>query len=160
MHYVFIISFFAVLFADKTENEISLSGHQFLALSVSNADSVSAWYENIFQLKLLKEVRMPDGSGHVRIIGNENLMIEIVHHKDSKSLKDCNLEEAQPYRMKGIFKIGLYVDDLEKAQTYLLQKGVFIKHLIFEDAETSTKSFIITDTKSNLIQIIQRPSVK
>jgi len=158
MHYVFIISFFAVLLTDKTENEISLSGHQFFALSVSNADSVSAWYENIFQLKLLKEVRIPDGSGHVRIIGNESLMIEIVQHKDSKSLTDCNLDRAQPYRMKGVFKIGLYVDDLEKAQTYLRQKDVFIKHSIFEDADTRTKSFIITDTKLNLIQIIQRPS--
>ena len=158
MHYVFIISFFAVLLTDKTENEISLSGHQFFALSVSNADSVSAWYENIFQLKLLKEARIPNGSGHVRIIGNENLMIEIVQHKDSKSLEDCNLDRAQTYRMKGIFKIGLYVDDLEKAQTYLLQKDVHIKHSIFEDTDTSTKSFIITDAKSNLIQIIQRPS--
>ncbi len=158
MHYVFTIILFAVLLADKSEHEIGLSGHQFFALSVSSADSVSSWYENIFQLKLLKEVRIPDGSGHIRIIGNENLMIEIVQHKGSKSLADCDIEKAQPYRMKGIFKIGLYVNDLAKAERYLRQKGVFIKHTIFEDTDTHTKSFIITDTKLNLIQIIQQPS--
>ena len=159
MHYVFTITFFAALLADKSENEIGLSGNQFFALSVSNADSVSDWYENVFQLKLLKEVRMPDGSGHVRIIGNENLLVEIVQHKGSKSLADCNIDRDQPYRMKGIFKIGLYVNDLESAQRYLQQKGVFIKHTIFEDTDTHTKSFIITDIKLNLIQIIQQPPV-
>ena len=90
MHYVFIITFFAALLAGKSKNEIGLAGHQFFALSVSNADSVSTWYENVFQLKLLKEIRMPDGSGHVRIIGNENLMIEIVQHKGSKSHLHCS----------------------------------------------------------------------
>ena len=101
---------------------------------------------------------MPDGSGHVRIIGNENLMIEIAQYKGSKSLADCNIDRTQAYRMKGIFKIGLYVDDLEKTERFLRQKGVFIKHAIFEDTDTNTKSFIITDTKLNLIQIIQQPS--
>src|SRR5688572_6405364 len=144
MHYAFTITLLAVLLADKPGNEMSLVGHQFFALSVSNADSVSAWYENIFQLKLLKEVRMPDGSGRVRIIGDENLMIEIVQHKGSKSLVDCNIDRTQSYRMKGIFKIGLYVHDLENAQRYLQQKGVIIKHGIFEDTDTRTKSFIIT----------------
>lgn len=158
MHYAFTITLFAVLLADKPDNEMSLVGHQFFALSVSNADSVSAWYENIFQLTLLKEVRMPDGSGHVRIIGNENLMIEIVQHKGSKSLADCAIDPAQAYRMRGIFKIGLYVNDLEKTERYFGQKGVFIKHAIFEDSDTHTKSFIITDPKLNLVQIIQQPA--
>jgi hypothetical protein len=158
MHYFFTITFFAALFGGKSENEMGLAGNQFFALSVSNADSVSNWYENVFQLKLLKEVRMPDGSGHVRIIGNENLSVEIVQHKGSKSLADCSIDKAQAYRMKGIFKIGLYVDDVVVAKNYLQQKKVFIKHSIFEDADTHTKSFIITDNKLNLIQIIQQPS--
>ena len=158
MHYIFTITFFATLLADNSQNEMGLVGNQFFALSVSNADSVSNWYENVFQLKLLKEIRTPDGSGHVRIIGNENLLVEIVQHKGSKSLADCNIDRTQAYRMKGIFKIGLYADDVEKAQKYLQQKGVFIKHNIFEDSDTHTKSFIITDTKLNLIQIIQQPA--
>jgi hypothetical protein len=158
MHYVFTIAFFAALLADKSENEMGLTGNQFFALSVSNADSVSNWYENVFQLKLLKEVRMPDGSGHVRIIGNAHLLVEIVQHKGSKSLADCDIDPAQAYRMKGVFKIGLYVDDVEVAKNYLSQKKVFIKHSIFEDVDTRTKSFIITDNKLNLIQLIQQPS--
>jgi hypothetical protein len=158
MYYVLTIAFFAALLTGKSENEIGLAGNQFFALSVSNADSVSNWYENVFQLKLLKEVHVPGGSGHVRIIGNKNLILEIVQHKDSKSLADCNIDPAQAYRMKGIFKIGLYVDDLENAQRYLRQKGVFIKHTIFEDTDSHTKSLIITDAKLNLIQIIQQPS--
>lgn len=157
MHYSFTVIFLAVLMTGKPENEIGLSGNQFFALSVSNADSVSAWYENVFQLKLLKEIRPADGSVHVRIIGNENLILEIIQHKGSKSLTDCDIDRTQAYRMNGIFKIGLYVNDVQKAQNYLQQKKVAIKNSIFEDADTRTKSFVITDAKLNLIQIIQQP---
>src|SRR5688572_27234298 len=158
MYYPFIVIFLAVLLPGKPDNGIGLSGNQFFALSVSNADSVSAWYENVFQLKLLKEMRPADGSVNVRIIGNENLVIEIIQHKGSKSLSDCNIDRIQPYRMNGIFKIGLYVNDVQKAQNYLQQKRVVIKNSIFEDADTRTKSFVITDAKLNLIQIIQQPA--
>jgi hypothetical protein len=157
MQHVFTLALLATLFGEKNEREFGLSGNQFFALSVSNADSVSAWYENAFQLKLLKTVKSPDGSVNVRIIGNKNLMIEIVQPPGSKSLNDCGIDPSQAYRMKGIFKIGLYVEDIEAAKTYLTKKNVFIKHSVFEDTDTRTRSFIVTDNKGNLIQIIQHP---
>jgi hypothetical protein len=122
----YVLFLYRILFsgshAGKPKNEIGLSGNQFFALSVSNADSVSGWYKNVFQLKLLKEARPADGSVHVRIIGNENLIIEIIQNKGSKSPTDCNIDCTKVYRMKGIFKIDLYVNDVVKAQNYLQQK--------------------------------------
>src|SRR5688572_29678243 len=119
--YVLMLLLFQV---ESIAQELGLTGKQFFALSVSSTDSVSAWYEDIFDLKLLKEIKSPDGTVDIRIIGNENLMIEILSHKNSKSMSDCGAEIDQPFRMKGIFKIGIYVKDVDSAQAYLQHKNV------------------------------------
>lgn len=147
---------FTIIFIDvKSQTEIGLTGKQFLALSTSSADSVSAWYEEIFQLKLLKEFRAPDGSGYVRIIGNEHLIIEILQHKNSKSLQDCAVSSEQPYLMRGFFKVACYVKDVTLADKYLRSKHVVIRNPIFVDNETRSKSLIITDCMQKLIQVIE-----
>lgn len=50
-------------------------GKNFIAMTVSNADSTSLWYESVFGLKLLKEIKTADGSAYGRIEGNEFLMV-------------------------------------------------------------------------------------
>lgn len=142
---------------EASAQQLGLSGKQFFALSVSSTDSVAAWYENIFDLRLLKEIKSPDGTVDIKIIGNENLTIEILSHKNSKSMSDCGVEIDQPFRMKGIFKMGIYVKDVDSAQAYLQHKNVAIKNKIFTDKETNTRSFVIMDVRQNLIHLIQMP---
>jgi hypothetical protein len=153
--------FYALIFLashfDSMAQELGLTGKQFFALSVSSTDSVSAWYEDIFDLELLKEIKSPDGTVDVRIIGNENLMVEILSHKNSRTISDCGIQADQPFRMRGIFKMGIYVRDVDAAQAYLKRKNVVIKNQIFSDKETSMRSFVISDVKQNLIQFIQGP---
>ena len=93
---------------------------------------------------------------HVRIIGNEALLLEIIQPKGLKTIADAGLDASQPFKLQGIFKVGIYVEDITRAEKYLRQKNVFIKHGIFDDAETKTKSLIIEDVNKNLIQVIQR----
>jgi hypothetical protein len=155
MKSILAMIFLLVCFEVSAQQDLGLTGKQFFALSVSSTDSVSAWYENVFNLKLLKELKSPDRVVDVRIVGNENLTIEILSHKAAKSLADCGISSDQPFGMRGIFKIGLYVKDVVKAQDYLEKKNVSIKNKIFEDRETQTKSFVIRDSKQNLIQFIQ-----
>ena len=141
----------------NAQPEIGLSGKQFFALSVGNADSTSAWYEYVFQLKLLKEIKTPDGAVHVRIVGNDDLLLEIIQPKDSKTLADAGVDPGQPFKLQGIFKVGIYVRDIKEAEKYLRQKNAVIKHGAFDDKDTQTTSLVIEDVNRNLIQIIQRP---
>jgi hypothetical protein len=131
-------------------------GKSFMALNVSNADSAGRWYEEMFGLKLLKEIKPVDGSVHVRIEGNEFLLVEIIQTKDYKTILDCQLQKDQSHLLRGFFKAGLFVRDAQKAADYFKARSVAIKHGIFSDKETATLSFILEDPNGNLLQFIQR----
>jgi hypothetical protein len=137
------------------QDGLQFSGKQFFAISVSNTDSASKWYEEVFGLKLLKEINMPQDGVHVRIISNSSLTVEIIQSKESKTLADCGLKQNEAFKMRGFFKTGFYVRDLTKAEAYLKDRKVVIKHGPFADKETSTKSLIIEDLNGFMIQIME-----
>jgi len=152
------LTFFIFLFifiSAGAQSRINFSGKQFIALSVSNTDSTSKWYEDVFALKLLKEIKTPDMRIHARIIGNEQLVVEIIQTRNSKSLEELKLNKDQPFTVQGPFKYGFYVRDLSQVQAYLHEKKVVIKHEIFEDQDTHSKSLIFQDINGNLIQVLQ-----
>ena len=151
---LFFICLFVIL-SVNAQNKLSFAGKQFIALSVANTDSTSKWYEDLFQLTLLKEIRTPDNRIHTRIIGNEQLVVEIIQTRNSKSLEELKLNKDQPFNVQGPFKYGFYVRDLSQAQAYLREKKVVIKHEIFEDRDTHSKSLIFQDINGNLIQVLQ-----
>ena len=130
-------------------------GKNFIAMTVSNADSTSLWYENVFGLKLLKEIKTADGSAYCRIEGNEFLMVEILQLKDSRKIIDCNLKKEQAHLLRGFFKVGLFVRDVEKAEQYFRGKGIAIRHPLFHDKETATSAFILEDPSGNMLQFIE-----
>ena len=144
-----------IFLSARAQSRINFSGKQFIALSVSNTDSTSKWYEDIFSLKLLKEIKTPDTRIHTRIIGNEQLVVEIIQTRNSKSLKELKLNKDQPFTVQGPFKYGFYVRDLTQVQAYLREKKVVIKHEIFEDQGTLSKSLIFQDINGNLVQVLQ-----
>ena len=148
------ICLFTVL-SISAQDKINFAGKQFIALSVSNADSTSKWYEDVFALKLLKEIKTPDSRIHTRIIGNEQLVVEIIQTRNSKSLEELKLKKDQPFTVQGPFKYGFYVRDLSQTLSYLREKKVVIKHEIFEDQDTHSKSLIFKDINGNFVQVLQ-----
>ena len=130
-------------------------GKSFIALNAPDADSTARWYEEMFGLKLLKEIKTADGSAHIRIEGNEFLMVEIIQVKGSKAITDCQLKQDESHLLNGIFKAGVFVRDAKKAEDYFKSKGVAIRHSIFSDKETATTSFILGDPNGNMLQFIQ-----
>lgn len=151
---IIVISFFT-LTTLKAQNKIQYTGIQFFAISVSNADSTSKWYEDIFEMKLLKEIKPADGSIHVRIIGNQFLKVEIIQDKTSKSYTECGVEQNQIFRMRGYFKTGFYVSNILETEKYFRNKKITIKHGPFDDKETNSRSLIIEDINGFLIQVLE-----
>jgi hypothetical protein len=151
---LFFIFLFAVISINAQDN-LSFAGKQFIALSVANTDSTSKWYEDVFQLTLLKEVRTPDNRIHTRVIGNDQLVVELIQTRNSKPLEELKISKDQPFNVQGPFKYGFYVRDLTQTQAYLREKKVVIKHEIFEDQNTHSKSLIFQDLNGCLIQVLQ-----
>lgn len=151
------LALFSLIFNDlsaQSQENIGFTGRQFFALDVVNADSSSAWYQNIFNLKLLKELR-PNNQIHIKITGNEQLMIEMIQNSNSKSLSDLAPEDTKSIHLRGIFKVGFYVTDINRTLNYFKDRGVKITHGIFKDDETRTFSFILEDPDGNLIHVSQ-----
>ena len=137
-----------------------LIGKSFIALNASNADSTARWYEEMFGVKLLKEIKVADGSGHIRIEGNQFLMVEIIQAKGSRTFSDCQLQKGQSHLLRGYFKAGIFVTNIEKAEKYFQSKGASIPHRMFSDKETAMKSFIVEDPNGNLLQFIQETNAE
>ena len=154
-----VLSFIASNLSAQTHVP-GIAGKSFIAVTVSNVDSTSMWYENVFGVKLLKEIKTPNGLVHIKIEGNEFLMIEILQINGSKRLNDCDLNVDEAHLLQGFFKMGLFVKDANKAEQYFKSKGLAITNPLFHDKETATTSFIVQDPGGNMLQFIEDKSGK
>lgn len=143
---------FLIAYNASAQDSMEYTGKHFFAITVPNTDSTSKWYEEIFQLKLLKEFKSAEKNIHVRIIGNNHLKVELVQNENS--LSECSVQKDDKIRVRSCFKAGLYVNNIALAQAYLRKRSVLIKYGPFEDKETHTRSFIIEDPNGFLIQVL------
>lgn len=133
--------------------QLPIIGKSFFALTVKNADSVADWYTSAFQLTSLKEINDTAMGVVVKIIGNDNMVIEILQMKDSKTAKDWGLKSN--FQVHGFVKVGFFVRSLDEVQKYFTQKNIRILYGPFNDESTRTKNLIIADCEGNLMQFFE-----
>ena len=133
--------------------QLAVIGKSFFAVTVKNADSVANWYAAAFQLKSLKEINDTAMGAVVKIIGNDNIVIEILQMKDSKTSKDWGL--TSNFQLHGFVKVGFFVRNLDEVQKYFNQKNIRILYGPFNDQSTRTKNLIIGDCEGNLVQFFE-----
>jgi len=149
-----LFTFLFVISANqKLAGQLPFIGKSFFALTVKNADSVANWYTSTFNLKSIKEINDTSAGVVVKIIGNENMVIEILQMKDAKTAKDWGL--TSNFQMHGFVKLGFFVSSLETVQQHLAKQNIKIKYGPFNDQGTKTKNLIITDNENNLIQFFE-----
>ena len=147
---------FLIIIVRPSQNlfaQLPIIGKSFFALTVKNADSVANWYISAFQLKSLKEINDTAMGVVVKIIGNDNMVIEILQMKDSKTAKDWGLKSN--FQMHGFVKIGFFVRSLDDVHKYLNQKNIRILYGPFNDESSRTKNLIINDCEGNLVQFFE-----
>ncbi len=142
-----------LLITQASSAQIAINGKSFFALTVKNADVAANWYTSTFNLKSIKEINDTAMGVVVKIIGNDNMVIEILQMKDSKTAKDLGLEST--FQMHGFVKVGFFVKNLEEAQKHFAQKNIPIKYGPFNDESTKTKNLIISDCEGNLLQFFE-----
>lgn len=139
--------------ANRLIAQLPIIGKSFFALTVKNADSVANWYSTAFQLKSLREINDTAMGAVVRIIGSDNMVIEILQLKDAKPAKDIGLTST--FQMHGFVKVGFFVRSLDEAVKYFNQKNIKIKYGPFNDEASKTKNLIISDCEGNLVQFFE-----
>lgn len=155
MKNILIIGMVLLNYCLQAQDSLLYAGKSFFAISVPDAMTASNWYEDIFQLKLLKEIKQPENGVHVRIVGNDFLLVEILEHKASVGFKDARVPNNQQPMLQHIFKAGIYVRNVYTAIAWLQLKQVSIKNGPFDDKTTGIRSVIIEDPNGLLIQLME-----
>lgn len=128
------------------------------AISTPDPESAARWYREKLGLKVLKQVALPEAKT-IWIVGSDSLMVEI----GPLFGKNAGAEPAKrdPKAIaRGIFKIGFFVEDLDKTSADLRREGVAFRFADGSDKELGLRFVIISDPDGNLIQIFERKTQK
>lgn len=132
------------------------AGIQFFALSVPDATASARWYQDMFGLTVLREIRPPDAPVHIFILTSDKLEVEILQHPQARPFTQAAPGVKAPTEIHGIFKVGLHVQDLAATVAALKAKGVTFPFDLTDDP-TGVRFAILEDNSGNRIQLFERP---
>jgi catechol 2,3-dioxygenase-like lactoylglutathione lyase family enzyme len=141
--------------AATTLGQAAPVGRQFIGLSVPDAPAAASWYQKAFGVSVLHEIKDPDGQAHVFILGSDTLLIELLQHRDAKP-PDAAAHESK-YLVHGVFKVGFYVADLDKAVVHLRGLGAEFVTNIVDNREQRLRFVLVRDLNGNVIQLLGTP---
>jgi catechol 2,3-dioxygenase-like lactoylglutathione lyase family enzyme len=123
----------------------------FLALSVADASASARWYREKFGMRVVLEPP-PSNEATVIVLEGGGLIVELLQHKDAKSLSATAPAVRENYKVHGFFKSGLIVEDFDRTVAAMRTRGVEIAFGPFPRSATQRANVIVRDNAGNLIQ--------
>jgi catechol 2,3-dioxygenase-like lactoylglutathione lyase family enzyme len=121
----------------------------FSAIIVKNMDTSIRWYESVFSLTVKQKGDFPQT--RLATLASSGFELELLEIKSSINPAEILQGKPAGTHMKGLFKIGFKVADIDACLKHLA--GLQIKKpFVHTDATTKKRNFIITDPDGNLIQ--------
>ena len=138
--------------ADATfEPAVVAARGAFFALSVPDIEASARWYSEKLALKVA--MREPKRNNiAVIVLAGGGLIVELIQSDGAMPLTKVAPAINDPSLIHGIFKSGLFVEDLDKTLASLKARNVEIAFGPFPAKENGMKNFIIRDNSGNLIQ--------
>jgi catechol 2,3-dioxygenase-like lactoylglutathione lyase family enzyme len=128
----------------------------FIALSVADAAASARWYGETLGFRVFKRIDPPNERVHIVLMERAGAILEIVEHPRAKSRTAWNPEAKEPFDVRGIFKAGFRVADLDRVLQGLRDRQVEIRNGPFDIPELQLRSFIAADPDGNLLQFFGR----
>ena len=129
----------------------SVSGG-FVALSVPDLEASTAWYAEKLGLTVVKRATSPDKKSAVAILQSNGLSVELIWLADAVPLAQIAPQLKGGHQLHGIFKSGIFVDDLDSAWNEFKERNVTIAFEPFFDASMQCRMFAIRDNNGNILQ--------
>ncbi len=123
-----------------------------IGITVADADKAAAWYEATFGLARRKSGAFPQGT--FIMLGSPSLEVEIIQHEASVDARR-ELKISNDYLQRGVFKVGVYVDDLDATIARLKERQVRLLMEDGRDPELHVRFALIADPDGNTIQLFQ-----
>lgn len=123
----------------------------FFALSVADVVATARWYREKLGMRVVLEPP-PSTDATVIVLEGGGLIVELLQHKDAKSLGATAPGVRENYKVHGFFKSGLIVEDFDRTVAALRTRGVEIAFGPFPKSSTQRANVIVRDNAGNLIQ--------
>ena len=124
----------------------------FIALSVADAAASARWYQETLGFRVVKRIEAGTGPGQAVLLENDGAILELVQHSGARTREAWNAEATQPFLVRGYFKAGFRVAQLDRLLQALRARKVEIRHGPFDVPDFTLRSFIAVDPDGNLLQ--------
>src|SRR5262249_23699312 len=96
----------------------------FFALSVADADASAKWYADKLGMKLAMQVAKSEETAAVRVMAGGGLIVELIEMEKAVPLSKAAPAIGSSELVRGIFKVGVVVDNLDEVLALLKAKDV------------------------------------
>lgn len=130
----------------------------FFAVSVADLEASVKWYTETMDLTA---TRLPGTEqAKVALLQGSSLVVELVEHSEAFKLETRIPELQRRYLAHGLFKVGFFVEDLDKTVERLKNRGAAFKGTVFTDKVLGARSILLLDNNDNVIQLFERLGAK
>ena len=150
--FLLIVSVFICQAQTKPRSTFEKPGGVFFALSVTDVEMLSKWYRDKLGFEIVTSGEAPNKIAKFAILRSEGTIIEMIQHRDSKARSEVFPESKGAHQIRGIFKVGLVVEDIDQLYQTLKQREVRIAYELMPAKDVPLRSFIIEDAEKNLLQ--------
>ena len=123
----------------------------FVALSVADLAASGRWYREKLGLRVVMEPPRTNEAA-VMVLEGGGLIVELLQHNGARPRSAAVPNARESFRVHGIFKAGLIVDDLARTIAALRSRGVEIAYGPFPKSAAQRANAIVRDNAGNLIQ--------
>ena len=124
----------------------------FFALSVGDLEATTGWYEQKLGLKVVMQVPKEKDTPAVTVLAGGGLIVELIKNDKSIPVRQVAPGVAGPDLIRGIFKVGIIVDDLDTVVALLKERSVPVFLGPYPAKKNSMRQLIIKDNEGNLVQ--------
>lgn len=121
----------------------------FFALSVADLAASRRWYQEKLGLRVTMDLPAGDYPAVVALEGG-GLVVELIHDRTATP------RTGEPGKTHGISKVGMIVEDFDRAVATLRARGVEIVAGPFPPRAGQRANLLIRDNAGNLIQLFGR----
>jgi catechol 2,3-dioxygenase-like lactoylglutathione lyase family enzyme len=126
----------------------------FSAVIVNNVDTSAAWYQAVFELKVVDRINDTANGFRVVILGSSTFLLELIENRSWPARRQLLAEKPAGTRIEGFFKAGFKVPDVDDCLKHLAALKV-VPERIYTGGGTKKRNFLVNDPDGNLLQFFE-----